>query len=157
MTYASFWKRTAAYLVDGFVCLIAIKIVISPLRVIVPPDSLRIVLGVLGIALYLFYFVWMESSPWQATVGKKLFKLKVTDKEGKRVSFWRSLGRNLAMYLSNWTFGIGYLMCLWTSEQQCLHDMCAGCLVMEEIEEVEENVEIMNIDIEETKEHIGWH
>ena len=157
MTYAGFWKRVAACFIDGFACIAVITILTLPLRAIVPPDSLRMVSGVLGIGLYLFYFVWMESSPWQATLGKRLLKLKVTDMEGKRISFLRSLGRNLAMYLSNWTLGIGYLMCLWTKEQQCLHDMCAGCLVMEEMEEVEEKVEIINGDIEETKEPIGWH
>lgn len=155
--YAGFWKRLCAAAWDITIFFGILYPLGYGLAAILDEKSLYIATGILVLVVYLFYFVWMESSPWQATVGKKLFKLKVTDTEGRRISFWRSLGRHLAMYFSNLFGGIGYFMCLWTDNQQCLHDTWTGCLVVEEIEEVEENVEIMNIDIEETKEHIGWH
>lgn len=155
--YASFWKRLCAAIWDTAISF-AVWIPLGyALAAVLDDKSLHIAIGILVFAWYLFYFVWLESSPWQATLGKKLFKLKVTDTEGRRISFWRSLGRNLSMYLSNLLGGIGYLMCLWTDEQQCLHDTCAGCLVMEKIEVVEENIEITNSNVEKPKEGIGWH
>ena len=142
MTYASFWKRVAAYFID---------IIIYGLIKTAGAIFLAVLLGITGIlnhtntihgqlqttllwmfftiACFLLYFVWPESSTAQATLGKRIMGLKVTDSAGQRISFWRSLGRNLGMYISGLILGIGYLMCLWTERKQCLHDMLADCIV----------------------------
>lgn len=39
------------------------------------------------------YFTLLEASPWQATLGKKLMKLKVVTKEGKKLSLWHAFCR----------------------------------------------------------------
>jgi uncharacterized RDD family membrane protein YckC len=72
----------------------------------------------------------MESSSWQATLGKKLMGLYVTDIEGQRLSLGRATWRTFAKYLSSITAGIGYLMCGFTEKKQALHDMVANCLVL---------------------------
>lgn len=140
MTYASFWKRVAAYIVDIFIYTILCFIIGQVLGFIVGPVrslSSVFVLLVSGVSIlfstvcYLFYFVYTEASPAQATLGKRLFGLKVTDLEGKRISFARSLGRNLGTLISTLTLWIGYLMCLWTQQKQCLHDKMADCLVLD--------------------------
>jgi uncharacterized RDD family membrane protein YckC len=76
------------------------------------------------------YFAVMESSPWQATLGKKLLGLYVTDIHGQRLTFGRATGRTLAKYLSVMTAGIGYLVCGVTERKQALHDVVAKCLVL---------------------------
>jgi uncharacterized RDD family membrane protein YckC len=76
------------------------------------------------------YFAVMESSPWQATLGKKLLGLYVTDLHGQRLTLGRATGRTLAKYLSTTTAGIGYLMCGFTARKQALHDVVAKCLVL---------------------------
>ncbi len=149
MNYAGFWKRTAAYLVDGIIYGIISSILGQIIGFVLgvtmgisssgtnKPSVSVLLIGV-GIALcvqfvcYLAYFVWPESSSWQATIGKKIFGLKVTDLNGQRISFWRSLGRNLGMIISSIILGIGYLMCIWTDKKQCLHDSMAGCLVTDQ-------------------------
>lgn len=46
------------------------------------------------------YFSMMESSRWQATCGKRLFGLRVGDREdSSRLSFWRSMGRTVVKLL----------------------------------------------------------
>jgi len=76
------------------------------------------------------YFAVMESSCWQATLGKKLMGLYVTDIEGRRLSLGRATGRTFAKYLSSMTAGVGYLLCGFTEKKQALHDMLAHCLVL---------------------------
>ncbi|MDD1652907.1 MAG: RDD family protein [Methanomicrobiales archaeon] len=55
------------------------------------------------------YFSVLESSAWQATIGKRLLQLVVTDRYGKRISFPRSLGRYFAKWLYLVPLGIGFL------------------------------------------------
>ncbi|MDA2913784.1 RDD family protein [Acidobacteriia bacterium AH_259_A11_L15] len=94
-------------------------------------ENIGSVLGYLiGFAGYLLYFAFMESSSWQATLGKKALSLMVTDSDGNRLSFGRALGRNLAKIVSSLTLLIGYLMAGFTQKKQALHDMIAGCLVV---------------------------
>ena len=145
MAYAGFLKRTAAYFIDSLIYGIityAIAFVLGitlALTTSVNPNTMSAGQNILfslassciSLACYLTYYVWAESSAWQATIGKKLMGLKVTDIYGRRISFWRSLGRNVGMILSAIIIGIGYLMCIWTLKKQCLHDKITDCLVVD--------------------------
>lgn len=136
MAYASFWKRTAAYFVDGIISQVIAFVLSSVVGFslgLMGQASMASLAGALvGLCVSLAYFVWAESSAWQATIGKKLFGLRVTDENGQRISFWRSLGRNVGMLISTLTLCIGYLMCFWTEKKQCLHDKMASCLVIDD-------------------------
>lgn len=139
--YAGFWKRVAAYLIDYvlvmvcnyliafFIGFLAAKLLNLQTDDVPPAVALAALLIVLGFVLV--YYVYAESSPWQATVGKRIMGIKVTDEHVRRISFWRSLGRRAAMAISSLTFLIGYMMCGWTARKQCLHDKIAGCLVVD--------------------------
>ena len=143
MTYAGFWKRTAAWVIDsvlytlisyalGFTLGILLAVTVGTGTNTSGQDLLLGLLGsLLSIACYIIYYAWSESSAWQATIGKKLMGLKVTDIYGQRISFWRSLGRNVGMIVSSFILMIGYFMCIWTKKKQCLHDKMAGCLVVD--------------------------
>lgn len=87
-------------------------------------------LSILGLVLTIGYFVLMESSHWQATLGKRVCKLRVTDMDGRRVSIPRALGRYLGKFVSAFILGIGFLMVGWTRRKQGLHDLMADTLVM---------------------------
>jgi uncharacterized RDD family membrane protein YckC len=78
----------------------------------------------------LLYYAAMESSSHQATVGKLVCGLRVTDAHGRRLSFAHAAGRYLAKLLSNLTLGIGYIMAGFTRRKQALHDIVAGTLVV---------------------------
>jgi uncharacterized RDD family membrane protein YckC len=75
----------------------------------------------------------MESSTWQATLGKKILGLKVTDLAGNRISFARASGRFFGKILSGMILGIGFLMAGFTARKQALHDILAGCLVLRQL------------------------
>ncbi len=90
--------------------------------------SLLVLVSLAGSWLYYAYF---ESSDWQASVGKKVMNLVVTDIDGNRVSFGRASGRYFAKIVSSLIpLGIGYILAGVTEKKQALHDMIANCLVL---------------------------
>ena len=87
-------------------------------------------LSLVSLLLTVAYFVLLESSRWQATVGKRVCRLRVTDLSGRRIGTGRALGRYLAKFVSALLLGIGFLMVGWTRRKQGLHDLMAHTLVM---------------------------
>ena len=86
--------------------------------------------SVLRVAISWLYFSIFESSYKQATPGKIDLKLKVTDLNGQRISFWRATGRYFAKIVSGLILYIGFLMIFFTKKRQGLHDLWAKCLVV---------------------------
>ena len=76
-----------------------------------------------------FYYAGMESSSRQATIGKSIMGIYVTDLDGQRISFLRATGRYFAKILSALILMIGFIMAAFTARKQALHDMIAGTLV----------------------------
>jgi len=76
------------------------------------------------------YLALSESSTKQATLGKMAMGIKVTDLHGDRISLGRASGRCLAKIVSTVIVLIGYLMIAFTRRKQGLHDIMAGCLVV---------------------------
>ena len=87
--------------------------------------------AVVGAMIFWFYFAVFESSPRQATPGKMMLGLFVTDIHGRRLTFSRALGRTLSKIPSKMFCFLGYILALFTARNQALHDMIAGTLVLE--------------------------
>ena len=87
-------------------------------------------LSLLSLLLAIAYFVLLESSRWQATIGKRVCRLRVTDLAGRRIGVGRALGRYAGKFVSALLLGIGFLMVGWTRHKQGLHDLMAHTLVM---------------------------
>ena len=77
-----------------------------------------------------FYYALMQSSARQATVGKMVLGLKVTDINGDRLTFARASLRYFSKILSNLFLMIGYIMAGFTEKKQALHDMIANTYVV---------------------------
>lgn len=133
--YAGFWRRVFAYLIDSALLVLASSAVMT-LATANPTGSVGalVITDAIWTLIVLFlsslYPILMECSPLQATVGKLLAGLKVTDLQGARISFGRSFWRTSAHILSELTLGIGLVMCVFTRYRQCLHDRLAGTLVV---------------------------
>ena len=91
------------------------------------PQPAPLVIAIL-ISLGCLYYTLFEASSWQATPGKRILRLYVTDLNGQRITFQRALLRNLARQISG-IFFIGYLIAGFTEKKQALHDIIASCLV----------------------------
>ena len=122
--FAGFWRRTAAFLID---CVI-VGLPFVLLQSIIGLDDREV--RSLEFVFSLPYYGFFESSRLQATPGKLLLGLYVTDLEGDRVGFFKAMGRYFGMIASGFIFGFGFLMCIWTKKKQCLHDMMVKCLVV---------------------------
>jgi uncharacterized RDD family membrane protein YckC len=134
--FGSFDQRLLASALDWFfvsgVCIIIAVIIFLLINDSTARLSVAFSLLIVIPLLKLVYHIFMESSVKQATYGKQILRIKVCDLQGDRISFARSVGRNLAKIFSVLTFFIGYLLSFFNKQQQCLHDMIAGTLVMKD-------------------------
>ena len=171
-TYAGLVRRTAAYLIDNLVMFVAFVILQSFVFLflrawIIGSDDWMKAGGfpleaytLLTISLPAWlYFAWTEHSTWQATIGKRLLRLNVTDTAGDRIGFGRALLRTVIKLLpwelthitvnlptSMWfepepEFRFGLLvvfvlliiyptLVLFTRRHQSLHDLIAKTVVV---------------------------
>ena len=86
--------------------------------------------GLIALLLPIAYYALLESSRWQATIGKRVCRLRVTRLDGSRISLPRAIGRYLGKFVSALILGIGFLMIGWTRRKQGLHDLMADTLVV---------------------------
>jgi len=119
--YAGFWRRFLAVVMDAFILSAATGAVVAA------TFGTGVTLGF--VASWLYEAVMMTSE-WQATVGKRIMSIVVTDLDGKRLSFGRATGRHFAKYISAFLLGIGFIIAAFTAKRQALHDMIAETLVI---------------------------
>ena len=126
--YAGFWRRFVALAADSFILSVIFGAILAAVGASVEttPSWLSLIFGLVGV----LYYVVLESSSLQGTIGKKIVGIKVTTLDGNRISFLRSLGRYFAKILSAAILMVGYLMAAFTARKQGLHDMIAGTLVV---------------------------
>ncbi|HEV8538623.1 MAG TPA: RDD family protein [Bacteroidota bacterium] len=148
VTYAGFWKRFAAYLIDKIVISVGAGIILVPFMIFfglgiafnieemeTDPGMFIAFIGayfmliVVLLGLQWIYFALMESKKG-ATLGKMALGIKVTDMSGNPVSFARASGRYFGKILSGLTLGIGYIIAGFSQQKQALHDILAKTLVV---------------------------
>jgi uncharacterized RDD family membrane protein YckC len=145
--YGGFWIRVVAAIIDA----ILVRLVVHPLAAVLGLGGLAAggfghgtfghhthlpllffgsgVVFLFTIAASWLYEALMESSSYQATLGKMIFGMKVTDLYGNRISFARATGRHFAKIISGMILCIGFIMVGFTERKQGLHDLIAGTLV----------------------------
>lgn len=158
--YASILKRFAALIVDLIICKILIIVLTAPFELIYKPVKFvgglsdRLCIGNpvdwftglftgwtagfshmlsdwMFVIIFILYFAVFEGSWRQATPGKMLMGIFVTDLNGKRLSYSRALGRSIGRILSMIICFVGFLVALFNARSQALHDLLADTLVLE--------------------------
>ena len=151
-TYAGFWMRLLASIIDGILLGIINIIILVPFLGLdgltaaahasdADMDSGSAGLMIALLSTYLIsmlavavagwlYFALMESSARGATLGKMALGLRVVDLNGGRIGFGRATGRYFGKIISAAIMCIGYIMAGFTQQKQALHDIMAGCLVV---------------------------
>lgn len=151
VTYAGFWRRFLAYIIDAIIMGIVSFIVFLPFLAVVGLGALSssieerddevfiglafAILGTYFLAVLIcflirwLYFAIMESING-ATVGKMVLGIKVTDMNGCTISFGRATGRYFGKILSGLILYVGFIMAGFTQQKQALHDIIAGTLVV---------------------------
>ncbi|MFA5331089.1 MAG: RDD family protein [Methanoregula sp.] len=154
--YGGFGRRFAAFIVDfiliailgifviaffnlanGLMYLYYLVVSHAPLSSLTeagtPIAAIQPIVAAVGILLVIvpwLYYAGFESSRGQATPGKVLLRLEVTDLTGTRMSFSRATLRFFGKYISTLIIFIGFIMIAVTKKHQGLHDKIAGTLVI---------------------------
>ncbi len=150
MTYAGFWRRFAAYFIDGIVVGIIMKIFtslmmipmshyFSSIRMVENPQelglivpSLMMVFGtsmLVGASLQALYFIFMWGYKG-ATLGKMAMGIKIVGAEKSDISYGTAFLRYIGTIISSIPFCLGYLWMLWDGRKQTWHDMIASTCVI---------------------------
>jgi len=150
MTYAGFWRRLGAYLIDGIVVGIIMKISTSvmmiplsryfsriylsnnpqQLEVMVPSLMIILVTSMLvGMSLQALYFILMWGYKG-ATLGKMALKIKIVNTEGSDISYGSAFLRYIGTIISGIPLCLGYLWMLWDDKKQTWHDKIASTCVI---------------------------
>lgn len=153
-TFAGFWLRFVAYIIDTVIIYALQSFIFLPIFGLLGISfasraeqfenmSEAEAIGAIGAmaavssaafllsaVIAILYWTIMESSKYQATVGKLALGLKVTDMDGKSLDFVKALVRNLCKILSGMIMCVGYIMAGFTEKKQGLHDIIANTLVV---------------------------
>jgi uncharacterized RDD family membrane protein YckC len=152
--YAGFWLRFVAALIDWLLIGVVQFVAIMPLLAIFgigvagnienmesmdEAQAMSMVGSMMAmgfatqavfVVIQTLYFALMESSSKQATIGKMVLGLQVSDTNGAKLDFVKALVRNLGKIVSGFILCIGYIMAGFTEKKQALHDMIASTLVV---------------------------
>ena len=155
LVYAGFWLRFAAYFIDylileiplislamGVGCIYGLSAARNHTHVgLLNPGGginmsfviFELSITAVSMVIHWLYFALQECSSAQATLGKRVIGIKVTNLEGQRIGFGQATGRFFAKIISGMTLLIGYMMAGFTERKQALHDMMAGTLVVKSL------------------------
>lgn len=150
MTYAGFWRRLGAYLIDGIVVGIIMKISTSVMMIPLSryfssiymsnnpqqlegmAPSLMIILVtsmLVGMSLQALYFILMWGYKG-ATLGKMALKIKIVTTGGSDISYGSAFLRYIGTIISGIPLCLGYLWMLWDDKKQTWHDKIASTCVI---------------------------
>jgi uncharacterized RDD family membrane protein YckC len=157
-SYAGFWRRTAAAAVDAAIILLPLALgvyLLFPAQIITlakeppPPGPGYLLFLAVYLLAVIAYMAGLESGPRQATLGKQLLRIRVTDLDQRRISFFRAVKRGWfywlpmalvlidaaaqVMVFALVSLIVALVSCLavaFTERNQALHDVMAGCLLL---------------------------
>lgn len=149
-SYAGFWIRFVAYIIDAIILSIVNFVIVMPFLAALGFSAFNInsmnedqvaemmayltgaglVIQGAQLVVGLLYFALMESSAKQGTIGKIALGLKVTDTAGARINFGQAALRYLGKIVSVMTLLIGFIIAAFHAKKQALHDMIAGTYVV---------------------------
>lgn len=87
-------------------------------------------LSSLGLIIFLAYYLVLEMTPVQATLGKYMLNFKVTNKRGESMNFGENIMRNLGRFCTVCTFFSGYLLILIREDKKSLNEIISDTYVL---------------------------
>lgn len=150
--YAEFWLRFVAFIIDSIILSVLYLLLYKPFFGMLLPIKYEefaemtsqgyASVNAVSVSSYLGYAEWtfiittifyhaiMESSRYQASLGKLALELKVTDGSGNPIRFSKALLRNGAKLISSAVLMIGFAMAAFTARKQALHDFIADTCIL---------------------------
>ena len=128
---AGFWVRAGAYVID--------TLVLTPPHLMLAGITDTIIrsnfssgwsFNLLIFAMWATYEISMNSGSWQATVGKRLCGIRITQGDGSGIDQEKAAIRFLCGILSAIPLGFGFIMAGFTYEKRALHDILCDTKVV---------------------------
>ena len=85
----------------------------------------------LTLIIWILYSLFADASSLQGTLGKKIMKIKVVDEVGQRITFKKSVLRNLFKIICAIPIHLGFIWILFNKKRRGWHDMVAKTYVIE--------------------------
>lgn len=132
LEYADPGRRFLAYIIDSIILAVVQGICEFIFKQLLEEGSITyfVIYIPFVLALNWLYFAYLESSPTQATLGKKAMNIRVVSTSGERISFKQGSVRYFAKILSAIILLIGFIMILFDKDKQGLHDKLANTYVV---------------------------
>jgi uncharacterized RDD family membrane protein YckC len=129
-SFAGFWIRALAYVIDTLIIVIASEIILQCLKYFAGNYDLAAMAAVLPFLISFVYMTILWSAA-QATIGQKFCGLQIVDAmTWRKISFWRAAGRWFALLLAMSILFVGVIMVAFTEGKRGLHDIIAGTFVV---------------------------
>jgi uncharacterized RDD family membrane protein YckC len=145
--WKAFWKRVAASFLDALIISLPLVLVFFMAIQDSYLDPFTVFFSyVLVEMLQIIIFAFMESSKWKGTPGKIIMKLQITDNDGHRISFVKSVWRNVIKLLISATYlipdwgkflYIGYVVAQvvnYSKTKKFFHDQLTNTVVGERLQ-----------------------
>lgn len=120
--YTGVFKRILAYIIDGIILFIVEMIIGKLVGYSSLTASLNIASGkaidvqafrtytIITLIITIAYFIFLESSPKQGSLGKMLLGMKITNEAGRRISIVTALERFVIFYVFSIVTDILYII-----------------------------------------------
>ena len=138
--YAGFFVRLTAFLVDMIIVNAALLVIRIPMWILSlnSPDNVLVrdfifQYSIVDIVCYLLTVLYFTLLTYYtgATLGKKLFQLRVVSTEDRKMTFFEVLYReSIGRFLSGVIMNLGYLLILAQKEHRGIHDLLADTSVI---------------------------
>jgi uncharacterized RDD family membrane protein YckC len=141
IVYAGFWRRLLAFMIDIFnlgLLFYFITTIASPRISSIDKDISDLAYRIstwFFMMLTWIYFTIFEYSEDQATIGKRIMRLKVVDANGNRISLYQSNLRFFCKILFSF-LGIGFIPIAFSKKKQGIYDMIAHTIVIMKSKEI---------------------
>jgi uncharacterized RDD family membrane protein YckC len=138
---ADMGKRFAAYMIDtmlvAFVAMALFGVCLVVVIGVVPEDNQELFINLMSIFIQVAmiggntaYGALMESSGWQATLGKRAMGIVVVDEHGAPLTLGKAVGRNLSKWVLLSMCGLLAFSPLIESRRRGVWDQIAKTLVV---------------------------
>lgn len=136
-TYVDLLPRFFAFLIDFFFPFFVINyffygqyLFLFLLLQVDEAPAVNLMVILVNLVVFWIYYAGMHSSDRMATVGKIAFGLKVTNDQGRRLSFSAATIRYFTKVCTGLLLGIGFIMAIFNPKRKAMHDVLAGSLVL---------------------------
>lgn len=133
--FAGFDLRMLAMVIDWFIVLgavICLELFVVLSFDIEKQSIVLIAANVIIIPILKFIYQVTLEATQQATFGKKMLNIRVTNMDGLKPTFIQVFFRNLSKLFSTVILFFGYFYLFLNKKQQCIHDVMAHTLVIKD-------------------------